>query len=153
MRSLDNRVPPPLVVLVTATLMWMASRRTPHWGVPDAARLSLSALILAAGFLIGAAGLKAFRQARTTIDPVHLDAASTLVTTGIFRHSRNPMYVGFALLLSAWAIYLAAPWTLIGTVMFVVFTWRFQILPEERVMQTKFGEAYADYRRQVRRWL
>ena len=72
---------------------------------------------------------------------------------GNFRYSRNPMYVGLAGLLTSWAIFLAAPWTLTGVVAFLMFTWRFQIVPEESVMSAKFGAAYADYQRRVRRWL
>ena len=57
------------------------------------------------------------------------------------------------LLLAAWAVYLAAPWTLLGVAAFVLFIWRFQILPEERAMADKFGLAYEEYRNRVRRWL
>jgi len=63
------------------------------------------------------------------------------------------MYVGFAAMLVGWAVCLAAPWALVGPVAFVLFTNRFQIIPEERVMRDKFGQAYDDYQAQVRRWI
>ena len=82
-----------------------------------------------------------------------LERASTLVTDGVFRFSRNPMYVGFAAALVGWAVCLAAPWTLLGPVAFVLYTNRFQVLPEERMMRAKFGGAYDEYRARVRRWV
>ena len=90
---------------------------------------------------------------KTTISPVDLESASALVTSGVFRFSRNPMYVGFTAMLVGWAVCLAAPWALVGPVAFVLFTNRFQIIPEERVMRDKFGQAYDDYQAQVRRWI
>ena len=94
-----------------------------------------------------------FRRNKTTINPVDLESASALVTSGVFRFSRNPMYVGFTAMLVGWAVCLAAPWALVGPVAFVLFTNRFQIIPEERVMREKFGQAYDDYQAQVRRWI
>lgn len=76
-----------------------------------------------------------------------------MVTGGVYRLTRNPMYVGLTLLLTTWAVWLAVPWTFLGPVVFALFTHCFQILPEERVMSAKFGRAYEDYRRRVRRWL
>ena len=110
-------------------------------------------MIIALGALLVVQGARTFWRHETTIDPVDLERASTLVTGGIFRLSRNPMYVGFAAVLVGWAVCLAAPWSLAGPVAFVLFTTRFQIVPEERVMRAKFGRAYDDYRAQVRRWV
>jgi protein-S-isoprenylcysteine O-methyltransferase Ste14 len=95
----------------------------------------------------------AFRRAGTTPDPVHVDRASTLVTTGVYAWTRNPMYVGLTLLLCAWACVLAAPWTAAGPPLFAAYITRFQILPEERALSERFGEAYAAYLRRVRRWI
>ena len=153
MKALEHRIPPPIVVLAIGVLMWVTARYTLRMPVPDFLRLVLATSVFALGLLIGGSGFLAFRLARTTIDPVHLDAASVLVTSGIFRISRNPMYVGFALLLTAWAVYLSAPWAFVGVAVFVLFTSQFQVLPEERVMRAKFGATYADYQREVRRWL
>jgi protein-S-isoprenylcysteine O-methyltransferase Ste14 len=153
LNPLENRIPPPIVVLIIGALMGALARYTPNMALPNSWRLALAGITFAVGLVIGGAGVFAFRRARTTINPVNLQAASVLVTTGIFRISRNPMYVGFTALLSAWAIYLAAPWAVIGPVAFVIFTQRFQIRPEERVMLAKFAGQYADYQTRVRRWL
>ena len=153
MSALENRIPPPIVVIVVGVVMWLMAKPTPLRAMPQPWRLGVAAGLLAVALGIGGSGVLAFGRARTTIDPVNLQAASVLVTSGVFRFSRNPMYVGFAALLTAWATYLAAPWALAGVVAFVLFTRRFQIVPEERVMSAKFGPAYADYQSRVRRWI
>ena len=84
---------------------------------------------------------------------MQIENASALVTTGVYRVSRNPMYVALTSLLTALAVYLANGWAAVGPVLFALFITRFQIIPEERIMQAKFGDAYADYQRRVRRWL
>lgn len=106
-----------------------------------------------AGVAFDLLGLLAFRAARTTTNPFKPERASALVTGGVYRVTRNPMYVGLALLLSAWAIWLSAllPWA--GPVLFVLYITRFQIRPEERVLRDIFGDAYSRYADRVRRWL
>lgn len=112
------------------------------------------ALVLAVvGVSFDLLGLLAFFQVRTSINPLRPDKASVLVTHGIYRVTRNPMYVGLLFLLTAWAVFLASPWALLGPGLFVVTMNRFQIAPEERVMREKFGKDFEDYVARVRRWL
>ena len=153
MSQLENKVPPPIVAVIVGALMWGVSRVTPILDVPPAARLAAVAVTAALGVPVAAAAFVAFGRAGTTIDPVHPDRASSLVTHGIFNLSRNPMYVGLTLLLLGWASWLAAPWALLGPLVFVPYITQFQILPEERVMEQKFGAEYVRYRNRVRRWL
>jgi protein-S-isoprenylcysteine O-methyltransferase Ste14 len=153
MNSLDNRIPPPFVMLIVAAAMWGASFLTPPLSINGALRYGLIAVFFLIAALFGAPAIRAFRRSRTTIDPVHIERASALVTSGIYGITRNPMYVAITSLLLSWAAWLAAPWSLIGPVFFVLFITRFQILPEERAMGQKFGAAYADYRSRVRRWV
>ena len=82
-----------------------------------------------------------------------LDTTTTLVRSGVFRLTRNPMYLGLLLILLAWALFLGSGWSLLGPVVFVIYLNRFQILPEERVLAAKFGVEYAAYRKCVRRWI
>ena len=111
----------------------------------------------AAMSLVGAffclAGVVSFRRAKTTVNPLKPEQASSLVTSGIYRWSRNPMYVGFALFLVAWAAWLASPWTLLGVAGFVLYMNRFQIGPEERALASLFGIDFNHYCASVRRWL
>jgi protein-S-isoprenylcysteine O-methyltransferase Ste14 len=76
-----------------------------------------------------------------------------MVTMGVYGRTRNPMYLGLIFVLTGWTIYLAAPWAILGPVLLVLFTTRFQIVPEERVLTAKFGSEYTDYQARVRRWL
>ena len=153
MSALEHRIPPPVVACVVAVGMWLVAMVSPALALDGTLRLGLVAASLVAAALFGVLGFRAFGRAKTTVDPMHIDRASALVTTGIYRLSRNPMYVGLTLLLCAWAIWLAAPWAAAGPLLFVGFITRFQIVPEERAMSGLFGETYAEYRRRVRRWL
>ena len=116
-------------------------------------RRPIALVVVALSVAIGAAGMLSFRRARTTINPTTPDAASSLVVTGIYRFTRNPMYLGFFLLLTGWAIYLANIPAFAGPVLFVLYINRFQIAPEERALAAKFGTAFDDYRRRTRRWI
>jgi protein-S-isoprenylcysteine O-methyltransferase Ste14 len=150
---LDNRIPPPFVTVLIGTGMWTTKFIELPMRVSQSLRLMVACTIFTLGLATFAAGFRAFRKSRTTIDPVQINRASALVTHGIFRFTRNPMYVGFTLLLLGWTAYLAVPLALLGPVGFVLFTNRFQIVPEERTMQSKFGQEYTEYRHKVRRWI
>ena len=94
-----------------------------------------------------------FRRAQTTINPLKPHLASSLVVHGMYRVSRNPMYLGLTLVLTAWALCLGSlsPWIVVA--LFPVIITVLQIIPEERVLEKLFGEAYLDYRRKVARWI
>jgi protein-S-isoprenylcysteine O-methyltransferase Ste14 len=153
MNPLENKIPPPLVALLTAVMMWAIARDTPAITINNTLRLGLAGALTLVGVLLARAGFRAFGRANTTINPIDIEAASTLVTNGIYSSTRNPMYLGLVAFLLAWAVYLAVPWTLLGPLAFVLFITRFQIIPEERVLLKKFGDAYGAYQRQVRRWI
>jgi protein-S-isoprenylcysteine O-methyltransferase Ste14 len=150
---LDNRIPPPLVTLATGLIMGGAAAFLPATAMPAIVRFGVLGGVLLVGGIFGARAFAAFGRARTTINPVNIEAASTLVTTGIYSVSRNPMYVGLTALLVALALALSNAWLLLGPLFFVVFTTRFQIIPEERAMLAKFGTDFVAYRQRVRRWL
>ena len=139
--------------MVTGAAMWLVAREVPAWRVVLPGRGAVASVI--AGFAFVAAGLAIARfvQAKTTVHPVHPERASTLVTGGIFRVSRNPMYLGLLLLLVAWAIWLASPITIVLLPCFVGYMNRYQIASEEAALQARFGTEYEAYRRRVRRWL
>ena len=81
------------------------------------------------------------------------EKSAVLVSSGVYRITRNPMYVGMVFILLAWAVVLASLWALFGPILFAVCTTRFQIKPEERVLAARFGDEFASYRARVRRWL
>ena len=153
MNTLELKVPPPLVALILAAGMWIISSFTPSIEISTLVRVVVAIVIALLGGCSSLAGGMSLRRARTTVNPMKPEGASSLVTSGIYRVTRNPMYVGLLLVLVAWAAFLAAPWALVGPLAFVIYMSRFQIRPEERVLESKFGKPYEDYRAKVRRWL
>jgi protein-S-isoprenylcysteine O-methyltransferase Ste14 len=153
MSALELKIPPPAVTLVFAVAAWVVSTFTPTIEVAALYRAPMAVSIALIGGGVTVAGVIAFRRAQTTINPMKPETASSLITGGIYRITRNPMYVGLLLVLVAWSVFLAAPWSLIAPVAFVAYMARFQIIPEERVLSSLFGEAYATYKAKVRRWL
>ena len=153
MALLDLKVPPPAVALVVALAMWWVSRYGVLEGVPLAWRVGAALVVAAVGAAFDVAGILAFGRAKTTVNPMKPEKSAALVSTGVFRITRNPMYVGMVFILLAWAVYLASPWALFGPLLFAAYITRFQIKPEERVLAARFGDEFASYTARVRRWL
>ena len=147
------RIPPLVVGIVIWLLMWIGARALPTLGQPSRWTVVAAIVCFAAGATIAVAGLLEFRRARTTSNPLRPDAATGLVTSGIYRLTRNPMYVGFACLTLGWAAYLGHALAPLGVVAFVAWISRFQIPPEERALAALFGDAFDRYRSRVRRWI
>jgi len=153
MQLLERKIPPPVLAALIAPLMWLAadhpvSGDTGHW-----LRFVLVTLLAAAGALVDFLAVLAFLRRKTAVNPFEPQKASTLVTSGVFRLSRNPMYAGLLLLLTAWGLYLWSLWPVLGPVFFFVYVSRFQIIPEERILKKLFGAPYHQYLQDVRRWL
>ncbi len=153
MNALENKIPPPVVGLLIGTAMWAAARPWAPAEGESSLRAAVSWGLAGLGVLAVALGMVAFRRAKTTINPVNIEAASSVVTSGIYRYTRNPMYVGLTLALVGWALHLWLRFVLVGPVLFVLYITRFQIIPEERVLRSKFGEEYRKYQERVRRWI
>ena len=153
MQALELKIPPPIVAALVAAAMWAVSLVTPRVDTPYRWRLAAAILLALAGVAIAGAGVMAFRRAKTTVSPLKPQATSSLVTSGIYRMTRNPMYVGMAFALLGWAAFLSSIWSLLGFLLFVLYMTRFQIIPEERVLSSMFGTAFSEYQTTVRRWL
>ena len=153
MHILENRIPPPLVALVFGLAMWGIASTAPTVPAGDSSQLIAASAITLIGAFFCIAGVVSFRLAKTTVNPLKPEKATSLVSTGIYQVSRNPMYVGFALFLLAWAVYLASLWALIGVPGFVLYMNRFQIAPEERALLSLFGGEFEEYRLRVKWWL
>jgi protein-S-isoprenylcysteine O-methyltransferase Ste14 len=147
------RVPPVALFVVVVLLMWAVASWLPSWRIAFPGRTLATVLLLLVAGAIGIAGVRAFHHARTTVDPLRPERASALVTSGIYRRTRNPMYVALAIALLAWALWLANPLALLGVIGFVAWMNRYQIAPEERALQTLFGADFERYCSEVRRWL
>ena len=153
MSTLELKIPPPLVALLIGVAMWFLARSGPSLELPLFARAAAFIVIALLGGALAIAGDLEFKRARTTINPFKPDNTTSLVTSGIYGLTRNPMYVGLTLGLVGWAAFLCSASALAGPVAFVLYIARFQIMPEERILAAKFGATYGDYTSRVRRWL
>ena len=153
MHRLYHRIPPPVVALLVGALMWGLARISPAIQIDPALRIAVALALVVLGVATGVSGVIAFRRSGTTTNPLKPGAASSLVVGGVYRHTRNPMYLGLAIVLLGWAAYLAAPLALLGLPIFVLFMTRFQIIPEEAALTELFGQQFTAYRNRVRRWL
>jgi protein-S-isoprenylcysteine O-methyltransferase Ste14 len=152
-RLLELRVPPVVLTLVAASLMWLLARTTPGFVWPGGLRAIVAVTLLAGGVAVAMFAVREFRAARTTVNPLRPAAASSMVRSGIYRHTRNPMYLGLLLALAAWSVWLASPAAVAVLLVVAVYLDRFQIVPEERALAGRFGREFDEYRRTVRRWL
>jgi protein-S-isoprenylcysteine O-methyltransferase Ste14 len=151
--ALELRIPPLLLVLFAALGMHGADRYLPGLNFVFPEQKWVAGLLGAVGVGIVVAGVVAFRRARTTVDPLHPERAALLVTGGVYRMTRNPMYLGMLLALGGTAVYIGNWGALALLPCFVAVIARLQIVPEERWMQERFGDDFQAYRRRVRRWL
>jgi protein-S-isoprenylcysteine O-methyltransferase Ste14 len=154
-RCLELRIPPLLVLGGAMAGLWLACVLwpAPTLSAYGAARTTVATVLGIAGGLASLAGVRAFRRVGTTTNPLAPETTSAMVVQGIYRHTRNPMYLGFLLALLGWAIYLGHALGPVIAWLFVAYLNRFQIAPEERFLAAKFGASYRDYCAQVRRWL
>jgi protein-S-isoprenylcysteine O-methyltransferase Ste14 len=150
---LELKIPPVALVLFMAALMWLASLAIPAFGFRFPARHFFAASVAVAGAIITGLGIVSFRRARTTVNPLKPDQTSSLVVSGIYRFTRNPMYLGFLLILLGWAIFLSNVMAFLLLPAFILYMNRFQIEPEDKALAALFGQQFVTYTSRVRRWL
>jgi protein-S-isoprenylcysteine O-methyltransferase Ste14 len=147
------RVPPPLVYLgavvagVLVHWLWLPARLT----LPPGARVALTAVVALLGLSLMGGAIRLFR--RSGQDPKPWEPTPEIISTGVYRFTRNPMYVGMALLQIAIGIGLANGWVLALVPFVLVLVYGTAVRHEEAYLERKFGETYASYKRSVRRWL
>ena len=146
-------VPPPLVALACGALIWAIARKAGLPTVDFPGREPIAVSLACTGLLIGLVSVAAFIRARTTVNPLAPEKAKTLVVSGLYRFSRNPMYLGMLLILVAFAVILGQPLALVVVAAFVLLIERMQIIPEERALEEKFGDDFRAYKKRVRRWI
>lgn len=150
---MDLLIPPPVVVAIVAAAMWLISRAVGAASIDSGLRAPVAIALSIAGTLVMAIAVASFVAAKTSINPLKPARASTLITGGAFRFTRNPIYLGDLLILAAIAVWLGQPANLALLAGFAWYIDRFQIRPEERVLSALFGAEYAAYCARVRRWL
>jgi protein-S-isoprenylcysteine O-methyltransferase Ste14 len=151
--GLALKFPPLGLVVIAAALMWIASSASPIFDVVLPAKSFLAAGLALIGALTCVSGIVSFRHSKTTVNPMKPEEASSLVTSGIYKYTRNPMYLGFVLLLLGWAALLSNLAALALLPAFIVYITSFQIMPEEHALASLFPHAYPAYRARVRRWI
>lgn len=149
----ELKVPPVAVTLIFGLGMWILATLTPAFTLVLPWRFALAIGFVIGGAAVATIAIVAFHRASTTVNPFDPTATSSLVTTGIYRVSRNPMYLGILLVLTGWAIILSNLLAIALLPAFVAYMTRFQISPEERALLSKFGSDFVEYKKTVRRWL
>ena len=153
MPVLELKVPPLAVVLAAAALMWLVAWAVPAFKFVFPARNLVAMSFALAGVVTSALGVVSFRRARTTVNPMKPESATSLVASGIYRLTRNPMYLGFLLVLLGWAFFLSSVPAFFVLPVFILYMNRFQIESEERALDALFGQAFTAYKARTRRWL
>ncbi len=153
MQALELRIPPVVVGLACALLACAGTWLFPELALSGAGEPLVAGALLVTGALIAVLGVVEFRRAQTTVNPMQPGQSSRLVTTGIYRFTRNPMYLGFGLMLLGLASVLSHALAFASVGLFMLYLGRFQIEPEERILSAKFGAEFAAYASTVRRWI
>ena len=153
MSQLELKLPPLVLCAVFAITIVALAHFVPATNIAFPGHQAVAIASLLFGVTVAVAGLVAFRTARTTVNPMAPGRATAVVASGIYRWSRNPMYLGMAA-----ALFAVACWrsTLPGycfVLAFCAYMTKFQIKPEERALQANFGKEFSDYMKKVRRWL
>lgn len=153
MSNIKLKIPPVALTLIAAFLIWLCNRYIPLYRLDFAVQQPVAFLIGLCGLIIALIAVAAFIKNKTTVDPRSPGKADTLVITGFYRYSRNPMYAGLLLMLVGLALYGGAVSGFGVVILFVGYMNRFQIILEEFALQQKFGDRFTEYRDIVRRWI
>ena len=148
---MKNKIPPPIVTLFFGLCIYFSQEYFPESNAEFFTIFSYIFYFAGLSILILAVSL--FKKQNTTVNPIKIENASSLVTCGIFEYSRNPMYLGMALILLGLALMFNLIGGILFTLLFTIYITIFQIRPEEEVMEKLFGEDFLKYKKNVRMWL
>ena len=148
---MNNKIPPPIVTLISGLAIFFSRPLFPdyHSNLINV----FSAILLFFGLLVFFLAVASFKRYKTTVNPLQPSKASHLVISGIFRFTRNPMYLGMALILLSLSFKFNLLGGLIVTVFFIMFITKFQIIPEEEAMLSLFQDEFEIYKENTRRWI
>tara|TARA_B100000579_G_C22797990_1_gene838173 strand:- start:41 stop:487 length:447 start_codon:yes stop_codon:yes gene_type:complete len=148
---MNNKIPPPIVTLFFGLCIYLSRSYFPEFSNSVLNLLSIISFVV--GIFFFAAAVSSFKKQKTTVNPISIENASSLVVSGIFKYSRNPMYLGMSFVLLGLAFKFNVIGGLLFTGIFMLFITIFQIKPEEVAMEKLFGQEWEDYTKNVRRWL
>ncbi|MCV2217142.1 methyltransferase family protein [Thauera sp. Sel9] len=153
MQWLETKIPPPVVMVLLGAVVYGVAPLLPELSFEFALRTTLAIALVLVGLALNILPALAFLRAGTTFNPLRPASATSLVTSGIYRHTRNPMYLGDSVILLGWALYLGNAAAFVAVPAFMLYITRFQIQPEERHLSARFPEAYASFCKRTPRWL
>jgi len=153
MSRLELKIPPDVIWAAVAGLMWLAARTTAGFGATAPLRRPLAVILIAIGIYLIIAARVALNRAGTTWLPTEPGRTTAIVTSGVYRFSRNPIYLGMESILLSWAVVLASPAAVLVSALFVAYIDRYQIRPEEQTLADSLGRDFRDYSQRVRRWI
>ena len=148
---MNNKIPPPIVTFICGLAIYFSKSFFNQFYNFNNNIISLFLLIL--GLAIFLSAVKSFRRQKTTVNPLEPRKASSLVTSGIFKFSRNPMYLGMLIILLAISFKFNLVGGIVISLFFYLFITKFQILPEEEAMNELFGDEFIEYSTRTRRWI
>jgi protein-S-isoprenylcysteine O-methyltransferase Ste14 len=151
--KLELKVPPLAYAFAYALLMKGCCLWLPGYSIHLPFAKVFSPILIGLGLSLTVAGIQAVRRAKTTMNPMKPETTTSVVDSGIYGVTRNPIYVGMLIVLVGWAVHLQNIVAFLMVGLFVATVTQFQIRPEERALEERFGEEYIDYRRRVPRWL
>lgn len=150
---LELKVPPLVVGLIAGTVGSLVARAVPSLDLELPAPVAVGGALVSTGITLSLLGVRSFRRAKTTVNPTCPTSSTALVTSGVYRITRNPMYLGFLITLAGAAVLMENAAAFLILPAFVLYLNRFQIRAEEAALQARFGETFFLYRSRVRRWL
>ena len=145
------KIPPPLIVLVLIVSIYFSSKKIDPINIP--LQLEISIFILSAGILIFVNPVLQFIKSKTTVNPIQFEEVNKLVTSGIFKYSRNPMYLGMLMIVLSTSIFYLNIYSILTPILFILWINKFQIKREEEFLIEKFGDEYLSYKKKTRRWI
>ena len=148
---MKNKIPPPLVTLFFGLCIYFSQEYFPEFNLEFLTILSY--IFYFTGLTILVLAVRLFKKQNTTVNPIKIENASSLVTSGIFKYSRNPMYLGMVMILLGLALMFNLIGGILFTLLFAIYITKYQIRPEEQVMEKLFGEDFLQYKQNVRMWL
>lgn len=150
---MENKIPPPIILLITGVVMWLVAHSPIGYRVVIPYPTLLASVFVAIGFSIAFLALREFRAVDTTVNPLQPESATSLVDSGIFARSRNPMYLGLFCIAVGWGLWLGSLSNVVVLTLFVFAITKWQIKPEEEALRKLFGADFEAYCQRVRRWL
>ncbi len=150
---MELKVIPVVQVIIAVLLMIVFSKLWPELRLNWPAHKQIAIILFSLAIVVGISAIVSFKRHKTTVNPTKPEASTSVVSSGVYSWSRNPMYLAMLISLISVAYYLQHITALPVILIFIAYMTRFQIIPEEKMLTKIFSQQYLDYQSNVRRWL